>query len=155
MFKGYRYHVTGLHHGPTGFPTEDEKMSQDLIERLINKVMMHTDEIESYEEYRMDDAEILIIGYGSLSRSAKEAVNRLRDEGIKVGLFRPITLWPSPAAKLHELGQRFEKILVSELNMGQYADEIERVMKRNFATLFKANGRPITPAEIIEKVKEL
>jgi len=155
FFKGYKYHVTGLHHGPTGFPTEDEKMSQDLLDRLFNKILAHKDEIISYEEYKLDDAELLIIAYGSISRSAKEAVSKLRAEGIKAGLFRPITIWPSPEEKLVELGAKFDKILVTELNMGQFSLEVERVMKRDFDTLFKANGRPVSPNEIVAKVREM
>ena len=154
MFKGYRYHYTGLHHDGNGHPTEDEQMCQDLIERLFNKVEAHVDEIESYEEYLLDDADIMIIAYGSLALSAREAINRLREKGVKIGMFRPITLWPSPDKKIKELCDKFDKVLVTELNMGQYIDEIERVSgRRDFTTLFKANGRPIAPIEIIEKVK--
>lgn len=154
MFKGYRYHFTGLHHDFTGHPTEDETICENLIERLFNKVNMHTDEVESYEEYKLDDADIMIIAYGSVSLSVKESVNRLRESGIKVGLFRPITLWPSPADKLKELCNKFEKVLVCELNMGQYFQEIQRASERlEFETIFKANGRPIAPLEIIEKIK--
>jgi 2-oxoglutarate/2-oxoacid ferredoxin oxidoreductase subunit alpha len=156
FFKGYRYHVTGLHHGPTGFPTEDEHICQFNIERLVGKVNNNADDMASYEEYMLDDAEVCIIAYGSISRGAKEAVMKLRAEGIKAGLFRPITIWPSPAKKLAEIGQRFKKIMVTELNMGQYLEEIQRVTKRDdFATLLKANGRPIAPLEMVAKVKEM
>ncbi|WP_419765143.1 MAG: 2-oxoglutarate synthase subunit alpha [Arcobacter sp.] len=154
MFKGYKYHYTGLHHDFKGHPTEDETMCSNLIERLFRKVDAHLDEIESYEEYELEDADIMIIAYGSLSLAAKEAVNRLREEGIKVGLFRPITLWPSPANKIKELCDKFEKVLVCELNLGQYIQEIQRVSGRlEFETMFKANGRPIAPLEIVKKIK--
>lgn len=154
MFQGYRYHYTGLHHDASGHPTEDEQTCQNLIERLFNKVEAHENEIESYEEYLLDDADIMIIAYGSLALAAREAINRMRDEGIKVGLFRPITIWPSPANKIKELCDKFDKVLVAELNMGQYIEEIERASgRRDFETMFKANGRPIAPIEIIEKVK--
>jgi len=153
MFKGYKYHMTGLHHNEIGFPTEDEDKCQLLIERLLNKVDAHYDEIESYEEYMLDDADEVIIAYGSLARSVRDAVNRMRKEGRKIGMFRPITLWPSPAEKIKEIGAKFDKVLVTELNMGQYSEEIERVMKKDFETLFKANGRPISPSEIMNKVK--
>lgn len=154
MFQGYRYHYTGLHHGAKGHPTEDAVECQNLIDRLFNKVEAHVDELESYEEYLLDDADIMIITYGSLALSAREAINRLRDEGIKVGMFRPITLWPSPEDKIKELCDKFDKVLVTELNMGQYIGEIERASgRRDFTTLFKANGRPIAPLEIIEKIK--
>jgi 2-oxoglutarate ferredoxin oxidoreductase subunit alpha len=81
---------------------------------------------------------------------------KLRKDGIKAGLFKPMTIWPSPKEKLKEIGAKFEKLLVVELNMGQYSEEIERVMKRDdFEQILKANGRPIAPIEIVEKVKEM
>lgn len=154
MFKGYRYHYTGLHHDFNGHPTEDEQMCDDLMKRLFRKVENYTDEIESNEEYMLEDAEIMIIAYGSMALSVKEAVNRLRAEGIKVGMFRPITLWPSPAKRIKELCDKIQKVLVTELNLGQYLEEIQRASGRqDFDTLFKANGRPIAPLEIVEKVK--
>ncbi len=158
FFQGYHYHITGLHHGPSGFPTEDAKICQDLIERLHRKIdARRKDLLDSYEEYKLDDAEYLIVCYGSVSLSAREAIDRLRKESKKVGMFRPKTLWPSPEEKIAELGERFDadKILMPELNMGQYIDEVERCMKKRPVALNKANGRPITPAEIIEKLKEM
>ncbi len=155
FFKGYKYHVTGLHHGATGFPTEDATICQNNIERLLNKINAHAEEIIEYEEFMLNDAEILLIAYGSVSGSAKEAILKLREEGIKVGLFRPKIIWPSPENKLKELSAKFDKILVAELNMGQYSNEIERVIKKDFHKLLKANGRALTPAEIINKIKEM
>ncbi|UTJ05633.1 2-oxoglutarate synthase subunit alpha [Arcobacter roscoffensis] len=154
MFEGYRYHFTGLHHGPTGHPTEDADTCDALMKRLFNKVDAHTDELELNEEYMLEDADIMIIAYGSVSLGATEAINRLRAEGIKVGMFRPLTIWPSPAKRIKELMDKFDKVLVTELNMGQFADEVQRVSGRSdFDTLFKVNGRPLSPLEIIEKVK--
>ncbi len=156
MFTGYRYHFTGLHHDASGFPTEEIETCRKLIDRLFRKVEEHQDEIESNEEYMLDDAEILLIGYGSASLAIKEAVDVLRAEGIKVGMFRPITLWPSPEKRLHELGQKFDKVLSVELNQGQYLEEIQRSMGRlDIEKLTKTNGRPFSPSDIIEKVKEL
>ncbi len=158
MFKGYRYHYTGLHHGPTGFPTEDAEICDRLIKRLFNKVDAHIDEIESYEEYLLDDAEYLVIAYGSTSLAAREAINRLREEGVKIGMFRPITLFPSPDKRMKELKERFgNKVYMAELNMGQYVEAFERAtgMHRDeFVTHFKANGRPISPADMVAKIKE-
>jgi len=158
FFKGYRYHLTGLHHGPTGFPTEDAKLCQDLIDRLFNKIEAHQDEIDDWEEFMMDDADVLVYAYGSVSRAVKEAILKLREEGIKVGLFRPISIWPSPEKAIKAAAEKFadKPILVTEMNMGQYFEEIERITKRDdLHTLFKANGRPISPAEIIAKIKEM
>lgn len=156
FFKGYYYHVTGLHHNEMGFPTEDGVACEYNIERLMNKINTKSEDLVHYEEFMLDDADVCIIAYGSISRGAKEAVMKLRNDGIKAGLFRPITLWPSPVAKLKEIGARFSKIMVTELNKGQYLEEIQRVMKRDdFATLHKANGRPIAPLEMVAKVKEM
>ena len=156
MFTGYRYHFTGLHHDASGFPTEEIETCRKLIDRLFRKVDEHRDEIESNEEYMLDDADILLIGYGSASLAIKEAVNVLREQGIKAGLFRPITIWPSPEERMFELGQKFDKVLVVELNQGQYLEEVQRCMgRRDIEKLTKTNGRPFSPADIIEKVKEL
>jgi 2-oxoglutarate ferredoxin oxidoreductase subunit alpha len=157
FFQGYRYHITGLHHGPTGFPTEDAVLSQKLIDRLFNKILSKRDELESNEEFMMDDnPDLLIIAYGSVSLAAKDAIKELRKEGLKVGLFRPITLWPSPEKKLEELGQKYKKILVAEMNKGQYLQEIQRAMgRKDLYTLLKANGRPISPTEFKTKIREI
>jgi 2-oxoglutarate ferredoxin oxidoreductase subunit alpha len=156
MFTGYRYHFTGLHHDKNGFPTEEIETCRKLIQRLEDKVAMHEDEVESYEEFMMDDADIMIIAYGSVSLAAKESIRHLRKDGIKAGLFRPITLWPSPATKIKEYTDKIEKVLVVELNIGQYHSEVQRAAARlDIDGLFKVNGRALSPHEIVSKVKEL
>jgi 2-oxoglutarate ferredoxin oxidoreductase subunit alpha len=156
MFEGYRYHFTGLHHDKNGFPTEEIETCRKLIERLDNKVELHKDELESYEEFMLDDAEILIIAYGSVSLAAKEAIKHLRNDGIKAGLFRPITIWPSPDKKIKEWTDKIKNVLCVELNIRQYTEEIERVSgRRDLQGLYKVNGRAISPYEIVAKVKEV
>ncbi len=156
MYTGYRYHFTGLHHDKNGFPTEEIETCRKLIQRLEDKVALHEDEVESYEEFMMDDAEIMIVAYGAVSLAAKEAIRHLRADGIKAGLFRPITIWPSPAKKIKEHTDKIEKVVVVELNIGQYHSEIQRAAARlDIDGLFKVNGRPLSPHEIVSKVKEL
>jgi len=157
MFEGYRYHFTGLHHDKNGFPTEEIETCRKLIQRLEDKVEMHKDEIELNEEFMMDDADIMIIAYGSVSLAAKEAIRDLRKEGIKAGLFRPITLWPSPDKKIKEYTDKIKNVLCVELNIAQYTAEVERVSGRigEIQGLYKVNGRAISPSEIVAKVKEV
>ena len=156
MYTGYRYHFTGLHHDKNGFPTEEIETCRKLIQRLEDKVALHEDEVESYEEFMMDDADVMIIAYGSVSLAAKESIRHLRAEGIKAGLFRPITIWPSPAAKIKEYTDKIEKVVVVELNIGQFHSEVQRASSRlDIAGLFKVNGRALSPHEIVAKVKEL
>lgn len=161
MFKGYHYHITGLQHGPTGFPTEDAELSKYNMERLIGKIkvpMKETgslDDEAAIESFMLDDAEVCIIAYGSVSLSAKDAVLRLRKEGIKAGLLRPIILWPSPEQAIQKARETYKYIFVPELNMGQYVQEVDRIAKRrDIHPINKANGRPITPAEMIEVIKK-
>jgi 2-oxoglutarate ferredoxin oxidoreductase subunit alpha len=161
MFTGYRYHFTGLHHDSKGFPTEEIETCRKLIQRLEDKVMMHTDELELNEEFMLDDfdgsdGEVLIIAYGSVSLAAKEAIRHLRADGIKAGLFRPITLWPSPAKRIKHFTDMVKNVLCVELNIRQYTEEVERVACRlDIEGLYKVNGRAISPYEIVEKVKEV
>ena len=163
MYTGYKHHITGLHHNEMGFPTEDAEACEFNIERLVGKVNNVAaqenglDNHDDYEEFMLEDAEVCLIAYGSIGLGAYEAVVKLRAAGIKAGLFRPILLWPSPAKKIAEIGAKFkDKIFVTELNMGQYSKEIERIIKRDdFTQLLKANGRPIAPAEMVAKVKEM
>ena len=161
MFEGYRYHYTGLHHDKNGFPTEEIETCRKLIQRLEDKVMAHQDELESNEEFMCDDltgeeGEVLIIAYGSVSLAAKEAIRHLRAEGIKAGLFRPITIWPSPATRIKEMTDKIQNVLVVELNIRQYTEEIERAASRlDIEGLYKVNGRAISPYEIVNKVKEV
>ena len=155
FFGGYRYHVTGLHHGETGFPTEDGAVVDYNIKRLFNKINAHANEFELCEEFMLDDAEICIIAFGSVARAVKEAVLNLREKGVKVGLFKPITLFPTPSEKLREISAKFSKILICELNLGQYTGEIiKATLREDFKTLLKANGRPISPQEIAQKIGE-
>lgn len=159
MFQGYRYHFTGLHHDGKGFPTEEIETCRKLIQRLEDKVMMHTDELELNEEFMCDDLEendVLIIAYGSVSLAAKEAIRHLRADGIKAGLFRPITLWPSPAKRIRHFTDKVKNVLCVELNIRQYTEEVERVSGRlDIQGLYKVNGRAISPYEIVNKVKEM
>jgi 2-oxoglutarate ferredoxin oxidoreductase subunit alpha len=91
----YRFHVTGLNKAQDGFPTTKAEYVDSEERRQVRKVDNAQAEIEKNEEYLTADAEVLIFAYGSTSRSARYAVNELRKEGVKAGLFRPITLGPS------------------------------------------------------------
>ena len=156
FFKGYRYHITGLHHGAIGFPTENAQEGQALIDRLFNKVESRVDYLSYNEKLYLDEAEIMIISYGSVTLAIKEALYELRKTfKVKAGLFRIITLWPSPEKELKEIASRFDKILVVELNKGQYREEIERILGRKIEFMGRANGRTIDPNEIVEKVKNM
>jgi 2-oxoglutarate ferredoxin oxidoreductase subunit alpha len=145
--EGFHFHITGLTHDETGFPTSDPRKAEALIERLHRKIYKNISDILKFETFYVDDSEYLIVAYGATARSAKEAIVELRKKGIKVGLFRPITLWPSPEKPLKEIAEG-KKVFVFEMNLGQYVMEVERILKREVVFFGKENGELITPEEM-------
>lgn len=152
---GYRYHVTGLTHDESGGPTTDAEKAERLIKRLNNKVMEHLDEITMTESWMTEDAEIIVIAYGATSRSAKRAVKMARENGIKAGLFRLITIWPFPAKEVKALCRQAHTIIFPELNLGQLIGEVERIARNetNVVGVNRVTGEMITPDEILNKIK--
>lgn len=155
--EGYRFHITGLVHSESGFPSGNPKVAEDLINRLINKIENNVDDIVQVDEYLLDDADIAIVSFGATARSAKSAVDALREEGIKVGMFRPITIWPLAEKELIELSKRVDRIIVVEMNMGQYFLEVDRIAGKHTKVekYGRVNGELITPEEIISFIKEV
>lgn len=154
---GYRYHVTGLMHDETGFPTNSTKQTQILMDRLMDKINKNLDDILIYDEYKVEDCEELFITFGCMSRCTKDAVDYLREQGIKAGLFTVKTVWPFPEDKVKELSSKAKNIYVPELNYGQMVLEVQRVCDGSckIIGINKYNGEIITPDDIIEKVMEV
>jgi 2-oxoglutarate ferredoxin oxidoreductase subunit alpha len=154
--SGYKYHVTGLVHDEFGFPSNNSKIADVQIRRLIDKVEKNKDDIVKFEEYKLDDAEVVLIAFGSTSRTAKESVDNLREEGIKAGLFRPITIWHFADKHIKEISEKVKNIVVTEMNLGQYVNEVKRVSSDKCKVDFygKVDGHLITPTELNEFVKE-
>jgi len=154
---GYKYHVTGLAHDETGFPSNSYEVADKLIRRLMNKIEVHKDDIITWEEENIDDADVLIIAFGGVARSAKSAIKQLRDKGIKVGLFRPITIWPFPEKRLRELADKVKTMIVVEMNLGQLILEVQRICNNiiEIDSVNKVNGEIIYPEEIVDKVLEV
>jgi len=154
--EGYKYHVTGLIHSETGFPSNNPKVSQSLVTRIVDKIKIHEDEIMLYDEIETEDAEVLIVAFGCTARSSIQAVKELRKEGIKAGLFKIKTIWPFPEKKYKELIKNVKCVIVPELNLGQLILEIDRITKGDLKVvgINKVSGEMITPDEIKEKVRE-
>lgn len=156
--QGYRFHITGLTHDETGFPSMNAKVVKELQERLRNKIIKNHKYFDFYEERMTDDAEIVIIAYGAVARSAMRAIKDARKEGIKAGLFRPITMWPVSEKRIKKIATKSKHIIVAEMNLGQYSLEIERITKGHrckVSGLFKADGEMITPSEIMTKIRKV
>lgn len=125
---GYRWFVTGMVHDDTGFPVNNRPdRTSYLVKRLHNKIERYRGQIEKYEEYRTEDADILIVSMGVVARSAKAAIDDIRKEGVRVGLFRPITVWPFPEQRLSELSSQVQQIVTCEMNEGQLYHVVREV----------------------------
>jgi 2-oxoglutarate ferredoxin oxidoreductase subunit alpha len=156
---GYRYHVTGLYHDARGLPKDSPDIVDVLQRRLMRKIEMGLHEIQKYEQLSLalKDARLGIVAYGSSARSAKAAVRLARAKGIPVGLLRPVTIWPFPEGPVEDLAKRMRHILVVEMNLGQIAQEVERVA-HGLCPVHRVNrvtGEPIPPEQILEKIEEL
>lgn len=155
--SGYHFHVTGLVHDYTGFPAGSSAASRELIARLNRKIDDHVDDIITYEEKQLDDAEVAVVAFGGTARTAYAALEQARAAGLKVGLFRPITIWPVPDAALQRLAGRVKAIIVAEMNYGQYVREVQRAVgdKTRVVSLAKWDNEPITPEQMIDSIKSV
>lgn len=118
--------------------------------RLARKYARITRNENRYESYLTDDAELAIVAYGTAARVAKGAIKRLRAEGFKVGLFRPISLWPFPAPALRSLAERIKHFFVFEMSMGQMVEDVHLALGGSADVVFygRPGGVVPTPAEL-------
>ncbi len=162
---GYRFHVTGLAHDSKGFPTNKASETKVMMQRLRNKIAHNVDDIIQIESFMMEDAKVAIFAAGITSRAAKESVLMARKKGIKVGMLRPLTIWPFPDEAIKKyLGDK-KAIIVPELNEGQLSKALKRVMgaiwsyelrkSKNIIGINKTNGELINPEEILQVIKEV
>lgn len=153
---GYHCNYTGLVHDEVGHPSNSPTVTDKLIRRLVGKVDLHKEEIIQWEEFFMEDAEVAVFAYGCTARSAMSAVNTGRKKGLKIGLIRPVTLWPFPEKAVEGAALRGIPILVPELNLGQLFLEVERVAagRSRVRQLSRVDGEIFDPDEILAAVKE-
>lgn len=155
--EGYRYHVTGLTHDVRGFPTSRPDEVDAFIRRLFRKVSQNFADLQIGEHYHIDDAEVAIIAYGCVARSARRAVADCRDKGIKAGMLKLNTIWPFMRTDVEKVLRQAKVVIVPEMNMGQISREVKRVNKGSAKvfTINKVDGTIITPQEIMGRIKEV
>lgn len=146
----HRYNVTGLFHDIYGFPTENQEIVKKTLHRLVDKIEDKRMELARWKEYFLDDAETVLISYGSSARSSLQYVNDCRAKGQKVGLLELQTIWPFPVELIREKTANAHTLIVVEMNMGQLLPSVkaavydpERVFLAN-----RIDGALITPADI-------
>ena len=121
---GFRGNVDSLTHDERGYPSNESSVEKEMLEHLLNKVRKNEDKIVKYEEFLVEDSKLVVVAYGITSRSVKQAVKEARKEGLKVGMFRPITLWPFPEKRIRQLAEQSKEFIVPEINYGQYSHSV-------------------------------
>lgn len=147
---GYRYHITGLHHDELGYPTERPDEINPWQERVFRKIERNLSDILLYDEDGTKDARTLVVAYGATARSARHAVELARQHGRRVGFLKLKTLWPFPEEVVEEAAEGTRRVVVPEMNLGQLALEVERVVgRRKVRRVNRADGEMLKPAEIL------
>jgi 2-oxoglutarate ferredoxin oxidoreductase subunit alpha len=154
--EGYGIITTGLTHDERGYPVINWEAQENLLDRLTRKILDFKDEITDFEEFMLDDADVVVVSYGISSRPSKAAVKMARANGIKVGLLRLRTIWPFPEEEIDRLAEKVRGFVVAEVNEGQVVLEVERaVAGRAEVRHSGCGGRIHHPDEILIAIEEV
>ena len=145
---------TGLSHDENGQPNLSADNYTKLLDRQRAKIETYAHLFPQPEEFRTEDAEVLLIAYGISARSAKRAVNVLRKQGIKAGLFRIRTMWPFPDKQLMKVAKDIDRIVVVELSTGQLILPVEHTLLRRVEHIPYYTGKAVPPSLIIDRIKK-
>jgi 2-oxoglutarate ferredoxin oxidoreductase subunit alpha len=151
------YANSSAHHEDSFQATSNYDASEKLIQRLTDKIEKNKKEIVEVKREFLDDAEIVVLAYGCTARSARGAVLKAREKGIKAGFFRPVVLWPVADEQIAEIANTSQAIIVPEMNMGQYIHPVREAAcgKTKIYSLPKVGGVPISSREILKKIEEV
>lgn len=154
--EGYRFHVTGLTHDERGYPEMTANAQDLLARRLSDKIRINRKDIIRLEEYKTDDAEVIVCAYGITARVSRRAVEQARAEGIRAGLLRMITVWPFAEDRIRELASQVKAFVVPEINYGQIVLEVERCASGKARTMLLPNmgGGVHHPQTILEAIRD-
>ena len=153
--EGYRIHVTGLTHDERGYPGMNAETQEWNVARLIDKIRVHRHDIIEVEEQYLDDAEVVVVSYGISARTSLWPIELARQEGIRVGYLRLITVWPFPEEQIRQLAKGIRAFVVPEINMGQIVREVERCAAGQ-AQVFGANrpgGDILEPEHVLDVIR--
>lgn len=152
---GGRLLVTGSTHDERGFrKTDDPGAHERLVAHINEKILKNKNAIIETEDYFLNDSERVVVAYGFTARTALFAVNRLRKEGMRVGLLRLKTLWPFPEEAVKELGRKVRRLVVPEMNRGQVAGEVKKACRSEVVSVTQTNGEVISPEKILQALRE-
>jgi 2-oxoglutarate ferredoxin oxidoreductase subunit alpha len=152
---GFHVNVDSLTHDERGYPSTDFDVSERMIEHLVGKIRNNADKITQVDHYLTEDAKVVVVAYGSTSRSAMRAVKDARHAGKKVGLLRLITPWPFPAKLIERLGSEVDAFIVPEINYGQMEHPVREYASCPVVGVHHAAGALIPPEKIYAAVRKV
>ncbi|MFO7889062.1 MAG: 2-oxoacid:acceptor oxidoreductase subunit alpha [bacterium] len=165
---GYNVYITGLSHDENGHPVLDSKSLPDITKAkainkkstnqyLVEKIRKNKNDIIELQEHDLEDAEVVIVSYGITSRVAYRAFEQAKEQGIKVGMLRLVTVWPFPDEKISELAERVKGFVVPEINYGQIVFEVDRCTYGKANTILVPHGGASVhkPEDILGAIKKI
>lgn len=154
--EGYLFHVTGLTHDERGYPVMDAETQDRLVRRLVQKIEKNSKDIIEIEEDGVDNADVVVCSYGISARVSKFAVELARQEGVKVGMLKLITIWPFPEQEIKRIAKHVKAIIIPEINCGQIALEVERCVGQMTDTVLVSHmgGGVHRLKSIVDVIKE-
>jgi len=151
---GYRYHITGLFHNEDGFPTQRFDEIDPWLERVNTKLENHLDDMALFEEDYQAGAKVAFLSYGASARTARHALKLARAQGKRVDMLTLFTIWPFLEKQVEALGERVDRIIVPEMNLGQLAYEVERMVgRKKVKRVVRANGEMVTPQMLLDAME--
>jgi len=154
--EGEKLLVTASTHDDYGFrKVVDPVVQAKQSSRLYNKIMNNREKIIEYDAYYMEDADVVIVCYGFTARSSLFAIEKMREEGGRVGMLRMKTLWPFADRLIRDIGSKAKRILVPEMNKGQVAGEVIKYAACDVVSYTQTNGEDIRPNTITEQLRRL
>ncbi|MFN2355392.1 MAG: 2-oxoacid:acceptor oxidoreductase subunit alpha [Desulfopila sp.] len=146
----HRYNVTGLFHDMWGFPSNNPQVVNELLHHLVDKIENNVHAITRYKEHYLEDADYIMISYGSSARSAIHLAKNRRNRGEKIGVLELQSIWPFPAALVREKCAGAKAVIVVEMNMGQVLAQVKSAVDKpeNVFLTNRIDGKLITPTDI-------
>lgn len=158
--EGFNLYISGVTHDEKGYPVFDTNSKNEnqssTARRLVSKIRENKDKIIEIKEENLEDAEVVVVSYGITSRVAVRGIAKARENGIKAGSLRLITIWPFPDEKISELAKKINGFVVPEINYGMIAYEVERCAHGNANVILVPHGGGSVhdPEDIFEAIKK-
>lgn len=150
---GIRGNVDSLTHDESGYPSNDAEVQDRMMRHILGKVRDNRKKIVEFERLGTEDAETVVIAYGIMSRVVEHVVKEERKKGNKIGMLRPITIWPFPEEEIIRLGKKIDRFVVAELNYGQYSHPVREYSPAEVDELYFPPGRVPSPEHVLEAIK--